>query len=57
VVAKGAPVAAGQPLCQVGDTGTASATHLHFEIWNVGWRVPGGYPIDPLPELRSWAGV
>jgi hypothetical protein len=56
-VVQGAAVAAGQQLCQVGATGTASATHLHFEIWNVGWRVPGGFPIDPLPELRTWAGV
>ena len=49
-------VARGQRLCAVGATGTASAPHLHFEIWNVGWRIPGGYPIDPLPELRAWAG-
>ena len=56
-VAAGAAVAAGQALCQVGATGTTSgATHLHFEIWQVGWRVPGGFPIDPLPELRAWAG-
>jgi murein DD-endopeptidase MepM/ murein hydrolase activator NlpD len=55
-VAKGAVVAAGQQLCQVGSTGTASAPHLHFEIWNVGWRIPGGAPIDPLPELRTWCG-
>jgi murein DD-endopeptidase MepM/ murein hydrolase activator NlpD len=56
-VAVGAPVAAGQTLCQVGATGlTSSGTHLHFEIWRVGWRVPGGAPIDPLPELRAWAG-
>jgi murein DD-endopeptidase MepM/ murein hydrolase activator NlpD len=54
-VAEGAAVAAGAPLCQVGATGTASAPHLHFEIWDVGWRIDGGYPIDPLPELRSWA--
>jgi hypothetical protein len=54
-VVEGAAVAAGAPLCQVGATGTASGPHLHFEIWNVGWRVDGGYPIDPLPELRSWA--
>ena len=57
IVAEGAAVAAGAPLCQVGATGTTSgATHLHFEIWTVGWRVPGGAPIDPLPELRAWAG-
>jgi murein DD-endopeptidase MepM/ murein hydrolase activator NlpD len=54
-VAEGAAVAAGAPLCRVGATGTASAPHLHFEIWNVGWRIDGGYPIDPLPELRGWA--
>jgi murein DD-endopeptidase MepM/ murein hydrolase activator NlpD len=54
-VAEGAVVAAGAQLCQVGRTGDASGTHLHFEIWNVGWRIAGGYPIDPLPELRAWA--
>jgi murein DD-endopeptidase MepM/ murein hydrolase activator NlpD len=56
-VVERATVAAGQQLCQVGSTGTASGSHLHFEIWNVGWRVPGGFPVDPLPELRTWAGV
>jgi hypothetical protein len=56
-VVPGAAVAPGQPLCLVGATGDADGPHLHFEIWNVGWRVPGGYPIDPLPELRTWAGV
>jgi biotin carboxyl carrier protein len=56
-VAEGAPVAAGQTLCLVGATGTTSgSTHLHFEIWPAGWRVPGGAPIDPLPELRAWSG-
>jgi murein DD-endopeptidase MepM/ murein hydrolase activator NlpD len=58
VVAENAAVAAGQPLCRVGATGTTSgAPHLHFEIWQVGWRVRGGTPIDPLPELLAWAGV
>jgi biotin carboxyl carrier protein len=56
-VTEGAAVSAGQQLCQVGSTGTASGPHLHFEIWNIGWRIPGGYPIDPLPELRTWAGL
>lgn len=57
-VAENAAVAAGQQLCQVGATGTTSgATHLHFEIWQVGWHAEGGFPIDPLPELRAWAGV
>jgi murein DD-endopeptidase MepM/ murein hydrolase activator NlpD len=58
IVAEGAAVAAGARLCQVGATGTTSgANHLHFEIWQVGWRVAGGAPIDPLPELRAWAGA
>lgn len=55
-VGQGATVAAGRQLCQVGASGTASAPHLHFEIWSVGWRIAGGFPIDPLPELRAWAG-
>lgn len=57
VVAEGAAVTAGQPLCQVGASGTTSgAPHLHFEIWRGGWHAHGGSPIDPLPELRAWAG-
>ncbi len=55
-VGEGVLVAAGHPLCRVGATGTTSgAPHLHFEIWLVGWRVEGGSPIDPLPQLRAWA--
>jgi murein DD-endopeptidase MepM/ murein hydrolase activator NlpD len=55
-VAEGALVGAGAPLCQVGSTGSSSGAHLHFEIWTTGWRVEGGHPIDPLPELRAWSG-
>jgi murein DD-endopeptidase MepM/ murein hydrolase activator NlpD len=56
-VPRGATVAAGAPLCRVGMTGGADGPHLHFEIWTVGWRVPGGAPIDPLPELQTWAAA
>ena len=55
-VAVGTPVAPGAPLCGVGMTGSATGPHLHFEIWMVGFRVPGGYPIDPLPDLLAWGG-
>jgi murein DD-endopeptidase MepM/ murein hydrolase activator NlpD len=47
-------VRAGQQLCRVGQTGDATAPHLHFEIWVGGWRVGNGYPIDPLPYLEAW---
>ena len=58
IVAEDDVVPAGHPLCQVGATGTTSGhPHLHFEIWQVGWRVPGGIPIDPLPELLAWAAA
>jgi hypothetical protein len=47
-------VAAGQPLCLAGQTGDATAPHLHFEIWVGGWQAAGGHPIDPLPYLEAW---
>jgi murein DD-endopeptidase MepM/ murein hydrolase activator NlpD len=47
-------VHAGQVLCKIGQTGDATAPHLHFEVWIGGWRAAGGYPIDPLPYLEAW---
>jgi biotin carboxyl carrier protein len=51
----GAAVAAGQPLCLVGQTGDATGPHLHFEIWVGGWRVnTASHPVDPLADLQAW---
>ena len=47
-------VAAGQLLCKAGQTGDATAPHLHFEIWVGGWQSPTGHSIDPLPYLQAW---
>jgi murein DD-endopeptidase MepM/ murein hydrolase activator NlpD len=54
---KGDRVTAGQAIGQVGNTGSSSGAHLHFEIWPNGWYAEGSKPIDPLPELRAWAGL
>jgi murein DD-endopeptidase MepM/ murein hydrolase activator NlpD len=50
----GDPVRTGQPIGVVGETGDATACHLHFELWTgPGWY-EGGHPIDPLPYLKKW---
>jgi peptidase M23-like protein len=53
-VAAEASVSAGQQLCRAGQTGDATAPHVHIEIWVAGWRTSAGYPIDPLPYLQAW---
>jgi murein DD-endopeptidase MepM/ murein hydrolase activator NlpD len=53
-VASEQSVAAGALLCHAGQTGDATAPHLHFEMWVGGWWAPGGHTIDPLPYLEAW---
>jgi hypothetical protein len=51
---EGETVRTGQPIGIVGDTGDASACHLHFEIWGAPGWYEGGSPFDPLAYLRKW---
>lgn len=53
-VSAGQGVSPGQLLCHAGQTGDATAPHLHFEMWVGGWQAPTGHPIDPLPYLEAW---
>jgi murein DD-endopeptidase MepM/ murein hydrolase activator NlpD len=47
-------VTTGETIGNVGDTGDATACHLHFEMWTApGWQ-NGGQPFDPLPSLEQW---
>jgi murein DD-endopeptidase MepM/ murein hydrolase activator NlpD len=50
----GDQVRTGQPIGMVGETGDATACHLHFEIWTAPGWYEGGSPIDPLPYLLKW---
>jgi murein DD-endopeptidase MepM/ murein hydrolase activator NlpD len=50
----GDQVRTGQPIGIVGETGDATACHLHFEIWTAPGWYQGGSPIDPLPYLEKW---
>jgi murein DD-endopeptidase MepM/ murein hydrolase activator NlpD len=53
-VSAGETVSAGEQLCLAGQTGDATAPHLHFEMWVGGWQASSGHPIDPLPYLEAW---
>jgi murein DD-endopeptidase MepM/ murein hydrolase activator NlpD len=52
---RGDEVSAGQRIGRVGQTGRASACHVHFELWTAPGWYQGGEPIDPLPFLRRLA--
>jgi murein DD-endopeptidase MepM/ murein hydrolase activator NlpD len=47
----GQAVQAGQTVGYVGQTGDATACHLHFEYWKGDWY-GGGHPVDSEPFLR-----
>jgi murein DD-endopeptidase MepM/ murein hydrolase activator NlpD len=51
---EGMTVRTGEPIGVVGQTGDATACHLHFEIWTAPGWYEGGSPIDPLPYLEQW---
>jgi murein DD-endopeptidase MepM/ murein hydrolase activator NlpD len=52
-VRPGDSVRTGSVIGKVGNTGSSSGAHLHFEIWQGVWQ-GGGAPIDPLPLLQRW---
>ncbi|HEX3294443.1 MAG TPA: M23 family metallopeptidase [Solirubrobacterales bacterium] len=54
-VTKGQVVQPGQQIGIVGQTGDATACHLHFELWLGKWY-RGGHPVNPLPYLQAYAG-
>jgi murein DD-endopeptidase MepM/ murein hydrolase activator NlpD len=41
----------------VGETGDATACHLHFELWTPPGWYDGGKAVDPLPYLKQWASA
>jgi murein DD-endopeptidase MepM/ murein hydrolase activator NlpD len=54
-VTKGTVVLPGQQIGIVGDTGDATACHLHFELWLGKWY-RGGQAVNPMPYLQTYQG-
>jgi hypothetical protein len=53
-LSQGAHVLTGQQIGVVGQTGDATACHLHFEMHTApGWHT-GGHAFDPLHFLKTW---
>ncbi len=53
-LSRGDRVAAGDLIGRVGQTGRATACHLHFEMWSKPGWYRGGAVVDPLPYLKRW---
>jgi len=53
-LSKGDHVYTNQFVGPVGDTGDATACHLHFEFWSAPGWYDGGAPFDPLSDLQAW---
>jgi murein DD-endopeptidase MepM/ murein hydrolase activator NlpD len=51
---KGDRVRTGQRLGSVGQTGDATACHLHFEIWSPPGWYEGGTFTNPTDDLKHW---